>query len=195
MRSILPDGRFPSVIASAAALAALAACAPAPPVPAPAASLRPADPLPSATRGVTGAADPQHNSLAAERAACDRLAAPGTAVALPAAEAAAPTLAVDARHDLAIGAEGGYARFTVPRAGEWSVFTDADLLLFVRAPSGEIVFEAEDPGGSAVCGAIARQRVYLLEPGRTYGLELDTYPKGPLRLVIGETHPGGAPAP
>jgi len=177
--------------------ALLAACAPPPPAapPAPAPSIAAAAPLPSVPRPVTGPVDPQHSSLAAEQAACALLAAPGLATALPAAEADAPTLAIDAHHDLTIGPEGGYARFTVPRAGEWSVFTDADLLLFVRAPSGAIAFDAEDPGASQVCGAIARQRVYLLEPGQTYGLELDTYPKGPLRLVIGETHPGGAPAP
>jgi hypothetical protein len=59
----------------------------------------------------------------------------------------------------------------------------------VRLPAGDVVFDLEDPGASALCPAIARQRVYDLSTTTTYTLELAAPPGGALRLVIGETHP------
>jgi hypothetical protein len=166
---------------------ALAACK-APAVPGPSAT-----PAPSPT---PEASPTPHNTDAAEGAGCEHL-RNGPAVALTATRTAegAPEVKVGKRYDLTLVAVpsdlapmGGFVRFDVPRAEEWSFFLTKDVPLIARDASGLALTVIEKENRSVFCLEVKAHYIHLFDPG------MITIEFGPTRetnmgLAIEETHP------
>lgn len=138
-----------------------------------------------------------HNTDAAEQAACTRLQkGPAVAVTATLDEARAPEVQADRRrYDVTLvptgtnpGGTGGFVKFIVPRAVEWSFFLSKDVLLMARDASGLPMTVVEKDPKSNFCAEVKAQYIHLFDVGPVT-VEFGPTNETSLGFVIEETHP------
>lgn len=184
------------------AAAALSGC-PQPLMPTPLPTVSPSA-SPSASPSVSPSIRPStapasaHNSDVSEQEGCQYLKqGPSAALTASAEDATAPAILSDnRRYDVTLPqnglARGGVLKFEVAAAAEWSFYTDRDVFFVVRDAAGMTLAGARIPG-SKFCPEIYSHRAYELKQG-TYYIELESSSETMVKLVVKETHPGGAGA-